>query len=99
MRFHIGQKVVATCGKWKAYCGELIPQKGEVYTIRGIEHCDTQDMTGLLLEEITNAPRAYKQRNTEIKFSTNGFRPVTEKKTSIEIFQRMLLPQQQGVDA
>ncbi|MGR9130800.1 hypothetical protein [Rhizobium leguminosarum] len=105
--FHVGQRVVFVDDSGienpriigNKY-GFTFPTKGSVYTVRGLV---TSSFTGenlLLLEEIDNREAAdasgwLKEPGTE----SYRFRPVIERKTSIEIFQAMLNPKRVGVNA
>lgn len=88
MTFHVGQKVVCVSElvdpKWDE---ETYPKKGLIYTVRGVFEFD--DKPYLLLEEIVN-PRRYDQEPEECVFWAFRFRPVTERKTDIAIFEKML---------
>jgi hypothetical protein len=53
----------------------------------------------LLLEEIVNPPCNTTEGVCEVSFLGNGFRPLVERTTSIEIFQRILKPADKKVDA
>lgn len=84
MAFRVGQKVV--CVKSRRYGGtgaEIMPVKGNVYTVRGIDlnrpGCNCE--VGLWLEEITNPPMDYRGGIEECSFDATRFRPLVEKKT------------------
>lgn len=83
-----GMKVVCIDDQYNAefaFLGSLV-RKGAVYTISHIEAGLFPGHFGILLEEVdTNG----------WLFDSRRFRPAVERKTSIEIFQRMLLPKKQ----
>jgi hypothetical protein len=92
MTFRIGQKVVcvhAVDEGW-GHGIEILPTVGEVYTIRSKE----EHPTGFYvrLHEIHNTPMPYGNGMGEAQFTVRAFRPLVERKTSIEIFERMLTP-------
>jgi hypothetical protein len=93
-QFHVGQKVVCI-GRFVAegYCEEVLPTKGEVYTIRDLVFY--QGHAGVLLEEIRNPPRLYNMGEAhgvcECAFAARQFRPV--KTTNIDVFLKMLKPE------
>jgi hypothetical protein len=99
MTFHVGQKVVLVgwvetpVSEWKAI-GAFYPNVGDVYTVRAIN--PWKECAVLLLNEIDNSHLGYK---LEPGFRQEFFRPIVERKTSIEIFTSMLNPSKQGVDA
>jgi hypothetical protein len=85
--------------------GGVVPVRGKIYTIREIRD-DAQWRHGehhlvLLLQEIDNCNLIGKHVATglycyvEPGYSINCFRPVQARKTSIEVFTRMLNPQKQ----
>lgn len=99
MTFHVGQKLCCVDDSaWKCSLRNLPnrPVKGRVYTVRGFFGADS-----IYLEEILN-PSDAKWGNGDVgegSFWTRRFRPIVERKTSIEIFTTMLNPSKQGVDA
>ena len=89
MNFHIGQKVVCIREDW--INTDLIPhlaKKGGVYTVR--HKYPAYGTTYLLLAEIVNPIPSFLAQ--EPAFIAIHFRPVTERKTDIEIFKRLLVP-------
>lgn len=90
--FRVGQKVVyvddAETGDLRIWPGKVTPELNAVYTIREIHWWE--GACGFLLEEITNPVSDVFE--AEPGFLARRFRPVVERKTSIEIFQRMLSP-------
>ena len=93
--FRVGQKVVCVkswigCEKWQAI------HKGSIYHIRDVVvgMQSGKALPGVLLAEITNG---IGPRGVEYNYVCDRFRPIVERKTSIEIFTRMLKPA--GVDA
>ena len=91
--FHKGQKVVCIDGEFDdPEFWEIYPKAGGIYTIRDF----FEDF--LYLEEIINPDFDYKEGGSgECCFDPANFRPLTSKPTSIEVFQKMLTPNQ--VDA
>jgi len=93
MSFHIGQQVVCVDDKfskeeyWRRSV-RAFPQLHAIYTIREI--IDYGDLIGFCFYELTN-PRAYFSKGFhEPAFNSRNFRPV--RKTSIEVFERLLAP-------
>lgn len=99
MTFQVGQKVVCIKrGAWQGGFGdEINPEYGKVYTVRDVVHWPRH--TAVRLFEIKNDPRDYSEAFNECDFHVRHFRPVVSRKTSIEIFTRMLNPSKQGIDA
>ena len=94
MTFRVGQKVVQV-RPWSnpdtAYPDVRFTECGPVYTIRAI--ADVWGCTALWFDELRNPPHAYNGIDSiEQPFPAWNFRPVVERKTSIEIFQQMLNP-------
>lgn len=100
MSFRVGQKVVCICDDVPKFFGdEQVPNKGAVYTVRAVFDGIT-DRLGVYLYEINNAHMIERWGgDTEPGFSAHIFRPVVERKTDISIFQRMLIPSKQGIEA
>jgi hypothetical protein len=93
MAFRLGQRM-ACVEDWndkELYPAIYFPEKGKTYTIRGMpEAWDGKvTRTGLWLVEIHNILGPQGQ---EYCFDPEHFRPLVARKTSIEIFQRMLTP-------
>lgn len=93
--FHVGQKVVVAFPYEEhihllaASCGETLPEPNVIYSIREIEPPDPDDgMVCIRLHEIVNPSGVFQG---ECAFNSQRFRPVIERKTSIEIFQAMLI--------
>lgn len=97
--FSVGQKVVCIDAKAN---GQYLPagsrtkisslsglQLGKVYTIRQLG--DIWGVPGCRLSEITRYIEPL--LGEEMYFAQARFRPVVERKTSIEIFTRMLKPE------
>lgn len=90
MTFYVGQKVVCVdAGNVPAwwYRGEIRPRKNTIYTIREFD-----GPSAIRLVEITNRLRCYREGVGELSFYLRRFRPITEWKTDISIFNRMLNP-------
>jgi len=97
--FYVGQRV-AYIGKEYGKAGfgwETLPKKGPVYTIRAVTVRGSEE--GLLLNEIVNCPAMYGDGIYEAAFPSELFRPVVERKTSIEVFTAMLNPSDKRVEA
>jgi hypothetical protein len=82
--FRIGQKVVCVDGTRRngGYGWEIMPVRGQVYTIRGFDG-DRHDGCGVWLEEIVNRPDRYLGDNNrevfgEVSFGIRRFRPVVD---------------------
>lgn len=109
-QFHVGQKVVCVdverrpagnkVPRDKAESvGAKFPEKGNVYTIREL-YLSNKGTPGVLLEEIENVYASFSLGfSSEIGFDADRFRPVIERKTSIEIFQAMLITPKVGIPA
>jgi hypothetical protein len=97
VNFRIGQKVVCI---WQYSRGmddcPSIPQKGQVYTVRGFSDAPYRpDELAIYLEEVVNPPFDYSPGwdwTGEPSFMACRFRPVVERKTDISIFTEMLGP-------
>ena len=93
MSFSIGQQVICVNDvfskrKYWRRAVRVFPKLYSIYTIREI--WDYGDLIGFCFYEIVN-PRAYFGKGLhEPAFNSRNFRPV--KKTSIEIFERLLAP-------
>jgi hypothetical protein len=89
--FRVGQKVVCIRRRQgDLFDGEHDPVLGQVYTIRSLSYWE--GMLGLHLEEIINPIVMTRCGILERCFYAYRFRPVVERKTSIEIFTAMLNP-------
>jgi hypothetical protein len=92
MAFHVGQKVVcvnASRPARRVYLpDDKLPLTGGIYTVREIS--DSEGTTCLLLNEIINKPRQFREGFCEGAFTASRFRPV--KTTDIEVFHRLLAP-------
>jgi hypothetical protein len=93
MSFHVGQQVVCVddqfspCKYWRSTV-KTFPKLHSIYTIREIR--DAGDLIGFCFYEFTN-PRAHFERGyLEPAFNSKNFRPV--RKTSIEVFRKLLAP-------
>lgn len=62
-------------------------EEGRIYTVRSV--CDFYGIVGVRLHEILR-PRS--RFGIEVPFAAARFRPVQKRKTSIEVFLRMLKP-------
>lgn len=91
MVFHVGQKVVCINGTpaHRFYLpSDNLPATGAVYTVRAV--VDSEGTACLLLDEIVNEPRQFRDGFCEGAFNASRFRPV--KTTSIEVFHKLLAP-------
>lgn len=98
MAFHVGQKVVCVdaalaprgpikCGVDELHLDLSGLKEGETYTISWAG--DYEDAVWHLQPSV----RVYEiRRVADMPFAAARFRPLVERKTSIEIFQRMLSP-------
>lgn len=101
MNFHVGQKVVcvddtANNGPLSANMHNLI-RKGEVYTIRDIDHraAGIHGSPSVRLEEVACPIQpATILGPWEPGFHPRRFRPAIERKTDIGIFTALLKPKQ-----
>jgi hypothetical protein len=88
MSFHVGQKVVcirADCDAGKYWGLQEKPVLGEIYTVSAAEFISP--ITGrrcIGIAELSPPPSG--------GYRTSRFRPIVERKTSIEIFTAMLNP-------
>lgn len=84
MTFRVGQRVVcvdASCRPGYDWKGRA-PKEGSIYTVVGFSKPRIGDYDCIVLAEISH-PWGYR---------ASRFRPIVERKTSIEVFQRMLNP-------
>lgn len=82
MTFHVGQKVVCVDDGFKPelfYSDDVMPRRGEVYTIRDLEQIKGYPL--LRVCEIRNKVRSYAHGRYECAFHRARFRPIVEKKT------------------
>jgi hypothetical protein len=93
MSFDVGQLVVcindvfSPCQYWRSSV-TAFPKLNGIYTIRSVR--EAQDLIGLCFHEIVSPPRQFAEGFVEPAFNSKNFRPV--KKTSIEVFERLLRP-------
>ena len=93
MTFSIGQQVVCVNDVfspnpyWRSTV-RAFPKLNGIYTIREIR--EAGDLRGFCFYEISNPPAHFAKGYLEPAFNSRNFRPVRE--TSIEIFERMLVP-------
>lgn len=90
--WRLGQKIVCIDDNF-IRDSKILPIKGKVYTIR---HIYDDGEIAFLLREIVNEKRdnfiGYEGQLLEPGFFATRFRPVTTKKTSIDVFTAMLRP-------
>lgn len=91
MTFHVGQKIVCVTDTYTDSGWMFVPnkpKKGSVYTVRGITEMGRKNR--IHLEEIISPVQQWAEGFYEVGFLPFRFRPVQERKTSIEIFTAML---------
>jgi hypothetical protein len=93
MTFHVGQQVVCVNDNFSPRVAwrrtvRTFPRLHAVYTIRGI--CHSGGLVGLYFCEIENPPALFGDGLAEAAFNSRNFRPV--RKTSIDIFEKLLAP-------
>jgi hypothetical protein len=100
MSFHVGQQVVCVSERfsdeehWRASV-RTFPKLHAVYTIREIIVGDV--LVGFCFHEFSNPRAHFRNGFHEPAFNSRNFRPV--RKTSIEIFEKLLAPRDLvGVD-
>lgn len=99
MNFRVGQKVVCvddapSDGRRSTLPWDYRIQRGQVYVVRwkGIYNCSYGDtIYGVRLDGIERSP------GLDTPYRSDRFRPLVTRKTSIEIFKRMLTPKTQSV--
>jgi hypothetical protein len=93
MSFQVGQQVVCIDDRfskrkhWRRAV-RVFPKLHSIYTIREI--FDYGDLIGFCFYEIRNPCAYFSKGYHEPAFNTRNFRPV--RRTSIEVFERMLAP-------
>jgi hypothetical protein len=93
MSFSVGQQVVcvnevfSSCPYWRAAV-RAFPRLHSIYTIRSIR--EAHGLIGLCFFEIVSPQAQFSEGYVEPAFNSKNFRPV--KKTSIEIFEKLLAP-------
>lgn len=98
MTFRVGQKVVCiqtvterAAASWSQHKPRY-PAVGGVYTIRTLNMWPGRDVCLLTFDELNNAHMVPSLCLIEPGFDARRFRPVVERKTSIEIFTKLLMP-------
>lgn len=102
MAFAVDQRIVCISSSWTNVDIDhaiMYPKKGRIYTVRGYQDPMVAVFAGcagtgpyIMLHEIVNKASACSLGMIEPAFSVQGFRPITERKTDIEIFIKMLDP-------
>lgn len=69
----IGDKVVCINDGFKSQYNEILPRKGQMYTIREVTNFGCP---GIRLVEIVNPSKQYRNIYGECSFETDAFRPV-----------------------
>lgn len=101
MSFHVGQKVVCVRDGWNIvpdgfHPSSPLPRAGVEYIVRTVEPSELVAGASLIRLHWLILPKL--PNGWEPNFSTVGydgkinFRPITERKTDIEIFRRLLVP-------
>jgi len=93
MNFHVGQKVVCVDDVGQKHAGRV--ERSKIYTVTGFDpqdfsHPEHED--GIYLLEVKRD--FVISLNRERSFMKRRFRPLVTRKTSIEIFKKMLGPKQ-----
>ena len=88
--WHVGMKVVRVAEFQRQIPGHKYPLVGGVYTIREI-FVSPLGKVIILLQEVRNPSEPSNMVIREYGFDAEKFRPVQKHKTSIEIFNRILL--------
>jgi hypothetical protein len=107
MSFHVGQKVVCVFDDWDlthpSRRGVLVPKVGREYIIRSL-NWDAKGNVGLRFCWLMNSARQCSDGFDEPAFGgfrsdgSPNFRPVIERNTSIEIFERILNNPQRAIE-
>lgn len=89
---HIGQKVeFIGVGKFKSLpLGEPHPILGQIYTVRELYQCAWEEIPGIRVCEIYRPLLRWGSIVMEMGWNRLEFRPLTNRKTDISIFQKML---------
>lgn len=98
MAFHVGQKVCCVNDEsrpGKRWYGGEKPVLGCIYTVTRLY--TLMGEPALWLAEIARGPVAIAEHGPDVGYSVWRFRPV--KTTSIEVFQQMLSPNPERVEA
>lgn len=94
--FYVGQKVVCVDdGHYHASYPFEKPVKGRVYTVSRVYEADDDGEVMLCLDEL-DQPGNHEWYQGDHSYA---YRPVVERKTSIEIFKAMLTPKTEQVSA
>lgn len=93
--FKVGQKVVCVDASPTTSGLRCALTEGFVYTVSGIEDFELQGVGGIYVAEATGIDDAFHHP----AFRITRFRPAVERKTSIEIFTKMLTPKRQNAKA
>jgi hypothetical protein len=105
MTFYVGQKVVCVDAACTTVLGlqELI--EGSTYTIRWVGHAPHKQLRNGRFSTTVCVRLVEILRDTcpttgivDLPFNIQRFRPVVERKTSIEIFKRMLNPSDRKIN-
>ena len=99
MSFHVGQQVVCVSDRfscdmrWRRTV-RVFPVRNAIYTIREIHVEDP--LMGFCFYELANPRTLFAGGYGEPAFNSRNFRPV--KATSIEVFERLLIPADRKLD-
>lgn len=97
MSFAVGEKIVCIDDDWHGderavpLLGFIlhVPTKRHIYTVRSVNGPNELGHHYIRVAEITNPEPP---KHGEVEWRSDMFRPVIERSTSIEIFERMLNP-------
>lgn len=97
MTFHVGQKVVCVDGTTPAlrqWSARLVkPTEGAIYTITAARIYPWEQVLSLQLAELPTQS----EDGRRVWYQAKRFRPLVERKTSIEIFQKIRKDVEQSV--
>ena len=88
--FYPGQKVECVDDTPNEWGDPPLVVKGQVYTVRDCRRAIYRDGYGVTLYELNHYP-------PYSGFKAERFRPIVERKTSIEVFEKMLKPEKEKV--
>jgi hypothetical protein len=94
--WYVGQKVICIREGWTAPRNpqeRQHPKYHQILTIRTIDPSSIDiGKVCFRFEEIINDPACYRQGFLECTFREKYFRPLVERKTIIEVFEKLLVP-------
>ncbi len=95
MSFRVNQRIICIddttpgCLAWKK---DEALVKGRIYTVRRCFVWPNDGTLILWLNEVCRCKSAQMEWGRDIGYGAYRFRPIVERKTNIEIFQRLLVP-------